>query len=167
MSDGSKIEDLGINFRRIVNTILTQYIAPEQHAIEAHYESLRRDLAAVIATELALLYPAPRRRCRAAAIGGEPLRSAVPARARQRDARPTPAPDAESAVIAAWEASARSGHDAVRAAACRALARVASALVARHGQIWGDRDTIAAVALDLACNAHGSEVIGDLVDPLV
>jgi hypothetical protein len=48
--DGSKIEDLGINFRRIVNTILTRYIAPEQHVIEAKYESLRRDLATVIAT---------------------------------------------------------------------------------------------------------------------
>jgi hypothetical protein len=68
-------------------------------------------------------------------------------------------------VIAAWEASARGGHDPVRAAACRALARVASALVARHGQVWGDRDTIAGVALDLACNAHGSEVVGRLVDP--
>ena len=52
-------------------------------------------------------------------------------------------------------------------AACRALARVASALVVRHGRIWGDRDTIAALALDLACNAYGSEVIGRLVDPLL
>ena len=55
----------------------------------------------------------------------------------------------------------------MRAAACRALARIASALVVRHGSIWGDRDTIAALALDLACNAYGSDVLGDLIDPLV
>jgi hypothetical protein len=164
--DGSKIEDLGINFRRIVNTILTKYIAPEQRVMEASYESLRRDLAAVIATELALLYPAP-------SNVAAPPRSAVSRlrtlfhRARHSDTTADAGAAAESAVIAAWEASARSGHEPVRIAACRALARVASALVARHGQVWGDRDTIAALALDLACNAHGSEVIGRLVDPLL
>ena len=50
-------------------------------------------------------------------------------------------------------------------AACRALARVASALFVRHGRIWGSRETIAALALDLACNAYGSEVVGRLVEP--
>ena len=164
--DGSKIEDLGINFRRIVNTILTRYIAPEQHVIEANYESLRRDLAVIIATELEILYPAPRK-------VAAPPRSAVSRlrtlfqRSRASETTTDAGAEAESAVIAAWEATARSGHDPVRAAACRALARVASALVARHGQVWGDRDTIAAVALDLACNAHGSDVIGRLVDPLL
>jgi len=164
--DGSKIEDLGINFRRIVNTILTRYVAPEQHVIEAKYESLRRNLATVIATELALLYPAP---SQIAAPPRSPvgrLRSLFH-RARPDETTTDAGALAESAVIAAWEANARSGHDPVRAAACRALARVASALVARHGQVWGDRDTIAAVALDLACNAHGSEVVGRLVDPLL
>ena len=72
----------------------------------------------------------------------------------------TPGPGAESIAIAAWEARARGSNDAMRMAARRALARVASALVVRHGRMWGGRDTLAALALDLACNAHGSEVIG-------
>ncbi len=57
--------------------------------------------------------------------------------------------------------------DALRRAACRALARVASALFVRHGRIWADRDTIAALAEDLACNAYGSEEIGRLLEPLL
>ena len=37
----------------------------------------------------------------------------------------------------------------------------------RHGRIWGGRDTIAALATDLACNAYGSEEIGRLIEPLL
>jgi len=57
--DGEKIEDLGINFRRTVNTILSRYIAPEQAAIDASYDALRRSLAAIIDKELAVLFPPP------------------------------------------------------------------------------------------------------------
>ena len=45
VSDGSRIEDLGINFRRIASTILASYVAPEMPAIVARYDALRRDLA--------------------------------------------------------------------------------------------------------------------------
>ena len=45
MSDGSRIEDLGINFRRIVSTILANYVTPEMPAIVARYGALRQDLA--------------------------------------------------------------------------------------------------------------------------
>jgi hypothetical protein len=99
--------------------------------------------------------------------GGEPLPDPV-----SLGFAPAPAADggeagASPAVDHGAVTSARSGDEPIRTAACRALARVASALVARHGQVWGDRDTIAALALDLACNAHGSDVIGRLVDPLL
>jgi hypothetical protein len=72
----------------------------------------------------------------------------------------------DSDVIAAWEKRARGGSDPVRAAACRALARAASALFVRHGRIWGSRETIAALALDLAANAYSSEVVGRAIEPL-
>src|SRR4051812_24548881 len=39
--DGAKLEDLGINFRRTVSTMLANYIAPEHEAIDAAYEVLR------------------------------------------------------------------------------------------------------------------------------
>jgi len=166
--DGSKIEDLGISFRRIVGVLLTRYIEPDMGAIRAAYDRSRNRIAAVIATELAALFPSP-----ASAAATRTRSPATRIRAffareeRARATSPDSGTDATGAAIAAWEAGARTGTDALRRAACRALARVASALFVRHGRIWADRDTIAALAEDLACNAYGSEEIGRLIEPML
>ena len=165
--DGSKIEDLGINFRRIVHVLLARYIEPELGAISASYDALRRQLSAVIETELATLFPPP------APSDVAPPRSlrtrlrSLFARDRRQAVVADGGADAESLPIAAWETTARAGGDPLRRAACRALARVASALLVRHGRVWGGRDTIAALATDLACNAYGGEDIGRRIEPLL
>src|SRR5208337_1711884 len=51
--DGPRIEDLGINFRRIVSRVFEQHIEPEMAAIAASCEATRRRLAAIIEAELA------------------------------------------------------------------------------------------------------------------
>ncbi len=162
--DGSRIEDLGINFREITRTLLERHVEPRMAAIVASYESTRAQLAAAIARELLLLLP-PSRAPSAAAPAPRWWRRWVrgghapsPAAPEQVDA-PT--------LIAAWEARARTDGDAVPRAAARALARTLSALLAKHGSVWGDRDVIARVATDLAANALGSDVIGELIEPLV
>ena len=165
--DGAKIEDLGINFRRTVATILKNYIEPGQEGIDVAYEVLRRALAAAIEKELAVLYPAaPEKSATTTPSAARRLR-ALFHRQREAEANVDTATDSESAVIAAWEATARAGGDEVRTAACRALSRIASALVVRHGSIWGSRETIAGLALDLACNGYGSEFIGRLLEPMI
>ena len=68
--DGAKLEDLGINFRRTVSTILASYITPQQEAINAAYEALRRGLAAAIEKELALLYPPAQEKAAATSATG-------------------------------------------------------------------------------------------------
>ena len=78
-----------------------------------------------------------------------------------READPAP-----QRVIADWQATGHAGGDALRSAACRALARVASALLVRHGRIWGSREMIAALATDIACNDLGASEIGRLLEPL-
>jgi hypothetical protein len=163
--DGAKIEDLGINFRRTVSTILNGYVTPEQQAIDAAYEAVRGALAAAIEKELALLFPAVQAKAAETTATGR-VRALF---RRPRGAEPSAdaGVDAESAAIAAWEALARTPGDEVRAAACRALARVASALFVRHGRIWGSRETIAGLALDLACNSYGSEIVGRKLEPLI
>src|SRR4051812_37315747 len=52
---GEKIGDLGINFRLITNRLLHRYIEPEMESIEAQYDSVRKQLAAVIYAALAQL----------------------------------------------------------------------------------------------------------------
>ncbi len=57
--DGSRIEDLGINFRAIVSTILTQHVEPRMHVVTAAYEEAKSAVTARIDAELATLMPAP------------------------------------------------------------------------------------------------------------
>ena len=165
--DGSKIEDLGINFRQIAGAILAQYIEPHQAAISAHYHALRQNVADFVAAELALLFPLP---AGSPESPPRPPRSrlrALFARDRGRAVVPDTGTDAESRVISAWAAQGESGGDALQQAAFRALAQVASALVVRHGQVWGGRDMIATLATDIACNTYGSDEIGGMIEPLL
>jgi hypothetical protein len=69
--------------------------------------------------------------------------------------------------IRRWEAQANAATDPLIRAAATALARVATAMLTRHGRLWRDRALIARVATDLACNEYGSEDIGRLIEPYV
>ena len=51
--DGSRIEDLGINFRRIAGRILTGYLVPRMAAIEKAFEDARGQVTATLETALA------------------------------------------------------------------------------------------------------------------
>ena len=166
--DGSRIEDLGINFRQITRAILSRYIEPEMDAIEAAYDAARQALSAIIATELAALLDPSRATSPAVNPRGVGARlraflGAGETRAAARDADE----DREQRVLAVWQDKARAAAAPVERAAYRALAKVVSALVVRHGRAWGGRELIAAVALNLACNDYGSDVIGGLVDSLI
>ena len=162
--DGSKIEDLGINFRGITRTILAQHIEPRMDTIEATYDAVRRRLAALIEREIDDMLGRPA----AAAPATEPRtmlgRLAFLAR-RRPQAAPADAGPSREARIAQWEARAHASDDPVDAAGYRALARVLSAVLVRHGRIWGSREMIAALATDTACNYAASDEIGRLIEP--
>ncbi len=79
--DGTKIEDLGINFRQITRALLARAIEPRMPEIVAAYDTLRRRLAGLIDAELASLYrptaappalatPQPKRSIFGALFGG-------------------------------------------------------------------------------------------------
>jgi hypothetical protein len=71
------------------------------------------------------------------------------------------------AIVQEWSRAAPAAAEPVPRATYRALASVVSALLVRHGRLWGLRDIVAALVTDLACNEAGSEAIGALVDPWV
>jgi hypothetical protein len=70
-----------------------------------------------------------------------------------------------SEAIAKWEANAHGASDALTRAASRALAKTVSAVVARHGRLWGTPQIIASIAMTLAMNDFGSEAIGCTLEP--
>jgi hypothetical protein len=160
--DGTRIEDLGINFRRIARTILERDIAPRMASIAVTYEAARRELMIIIERELARLDPAV------------PAPSPLPRTGwlsriwgprEPRTFAPMPVVT-EAALAAEWETRSRSG-EATERAALRALARVVSALLVKHERLWGDRALVVRLATDLAANDWGSSVIGDAIEPLI
>ena len=161
--DGTRIEDLGINFRQITRTLLASAIAPHAAEVEAAYAAVRTELRATIDAALGRMFDAP------IAAGPKPrggfLRNFFP-----RDsavvARDEAAGD-EQSPEQRLERLAATAPTPLQHAAYRALTRVVGALVVRHGRLWGSREIIGALATDLACNQHASDVIGDLIDPWV
>ena len=165
VDDGQKTEDLGINFRRTAEIILTQHLAPHMTEFTAAYEVLRTKLfnAVAAALETGLQDAAPQQHTRGSfwsrLFGAVRPATTVPP-AHGRDARDLQA-------IRRWEAQSQTTQDSLQRAACRALIRVVSAMHARHGRMWGEHALIATVAADLACNEYGSEEIGRLIEPFV
>lgn len=158
--DGTRIEDLGINFREITTAILQRGVTPALPRVKAAYDAVRAQATDIVEREVGRLYgtspsaptPAPR---------------GWLARLRRRSAAPPTTATADPhAVVSDWEARARDA-DAVERCALQALARVAAALLVKHGQVWGGRDLVARVAVDLASNEAGSDAIGAVIEPLV
>src|ERR1700716_967041 len=56
--DGSRIEDLGINFRQMTRVLLERCIEPRMSEIDAIYDAARRRLSEVIENELTRLFAA-------------------------------------------------------------------------------------------------------------
>lgn len=69
--------------------------------------------------------------------------------------------------IASVESRVADLDDPLRKAGYRSLARVLSALFSIHGRAWGTPELIVSIATDLACNRHGSEAIGRLIEPIL
>ena len=155
--DGVRIEDLGINFRRITRTVLTDHVLPRMAQVAAEYDRVRRELATLIGREIDALAPPPptRRRSPFAFLGGNRARAGGEEAPGNREFR----------IAGEWDTKARVSPDALQVAAYRALARVLSALLVRHGRAWGSREMIAALAVDMACNEAASDAIGRLLDP--
>ena len=163
--DGPRIEDLGINFRRIVSRVFSNYIEPEMNTITSACDAVRRRLSAIIESELAALVTEP-------AVAAEPdsRRSVIRRLVRfvggpGHTAVAERPPGWERRWISGWEAKAHAAGDELHRAAFSALAKVVTALVVRHGRIWGSHELIVSLATDIAWNDFGSEEIGRLIEP--
>ena len=163
---GSRVEDLGINFRRMTAAILANHVAPRMSEVKAAYAALEHRLAREIRSELdARLFPSSKDDT---AKSRQPrrfdwLRGAPPPAVTVADE--SSASDRAHAAIAAWQQGAHSDSDAMRRAAFRALVKVVGSIVGLHGRVWGSAELIASVATRLALNDFGSEEIGRLIEP--
>jgi hypothetical protein len=161
--DGTRIGDLGINFREMASLLLERYLHAEMDAITAAYDRTRHELRNAINAALARVMPE-----------GPP--AAAPAKRSRLFARVAPRRGATALPVErGWgprhivdcERLAGLCVDPQQKIAYRTLARVMSALFATQGHAWGTRELIASVATDLACNDYGSDCIGRTIEPLL
>jgi hypothetical protein len=167
--DGSRIGDLGINFREITSLILERYLKPEMGSIVQAYEEVRERLTNEIRAALTAVVaePAPQKPQASQSTVARMLARMLGS----RSSEPT-RPSANTlgwgpAAISECERLANSTDDALQRVGYRALARVMSALFTTYGQAWGTPDLIVSVATGLACNIHGSDVIGRMIEPIL
>jgi hypothetical protein len=170
--DGSRIGDLGINFREMTNRLLSRHIEPVLPSIIAAYEQVRRRLADEIGSALSTLITGS-----ASQVAGKVANTRQSRLSRlfsRATHRPSPArghvPRAMGwgpSEISGCERMAIDTDDPLLRAGYRALARVMSALFTTHGHAWGTPELIRSIATDLACNTHGSDVIGRMIDPIL
>jgi hypothetical protein len=163
--DGPDYADLGVNFRRITETINRSYIDPRLAEIVRAWHELRRRAAGLIESELSssLFTVADRTR--------EPATGSLLGRLRLGRGRQAPPPetveDKERRIVTEWQQRAAASDDPLRACIFRTLARLAAAIGSRHGRVRGDREFLAALVTDLVCNDHGSEMIGRMIEPCI
>jgi hypothetical protein len=169
--DGSRIEDLGINFREMASLLLERHLKPEMASIIRVYEETRRKLAmeigAAFAAVVSQAVASKQRSSRARATG---------LLVRLLGGRRVAAPGHNvSASIQGWgpeaisecERMATRCGDPLQRVGCRALARVMSALFTTHGRAWGTPDLIVSLATNLASNIHCSDMIGRTIEPML
>lgn len=169
VNSGTRIEDLGINFRRMTDVILAAYIEPHMEALVGGYEHVRAELQRLIDGELGSVFdpPAWSATTSGGAAGGGFFDLFRRARTDHAAPQAQPFPRDEYQLAAQWEREAHVCHDGLHRAAYRALARVATALLARRSRLLGGRELIAKLAVDLACNDYGSEELGRLIEPYI
>jgi len=174
--DGSRIEDLGINFRAMTALLLKRYLEPRMAEITEVFEQVRRKLSHHIEIAVSGLAAAPTLRSAPPRRPG-PNRLARFAR-RWRGQAPGGSELARAAAgpaalawghqqIAEFEQRAARAGDALEGGAYRCLARVMAALFTMNGRAWGTSELIISLASDIAANAHGGDAIGRLIEPVL
>jgi hypothetical protein len=162
--DGQSYADLGVNFRAITETIHRSHIDPHMADIVRAYHDLRRRVAGLIESELSSsLFAAAVDRTREPARGGVLGRLGL---GRKRQGPPSePIEDKERRILAEWQQRAAASDEPLLTSTLRVLARLAAAIGTRHGRVRGDQRFLTALATDLVCNDHGSEMIGGMIEP--
>ena len=165
--DGPSYEELGINLRGMVDTILRKYALSQLEAIRRVHDQVAEDARAWIDRELEPLFeqkPAtaqqPEKKSFFARLLGGGGKDAPPAPSLSREER-------EIAAVESWKSRLGAANDPFELACLKALARVAGAIVGKQGKLVGDRTLLCDVATRMVCNAYGSEQIGKALEPLI
>jgi hypothetical protein len=165
--DGTDYEDLGRNFREIASTILNKYIDPRLDDLKRLFEEKRSAASVVIARELSNLFSL---RAEPAGDADQTSGTRWPFGLANKKRRPRPQETAEQRerrIILDWSKKAQAADNRLDRLCFRALSRIATAVTARRGRLFADKELLTDLAVRLVCNDFGSEAIGDAIAPLI
>ncbi|MCM2287384.1 MAG: zeta toxin family protein [Sulfuritalea sp.] len=161
VAEGEEEEDFGRNFRRIAARIGETHVAPQLERIEHAYAELGRRADALVREILAeTLFspPAP-----VAARQGWFGRWRAP----EPPAAPESVTEREYRIVAEYKTQGLAAADPLRRAVFKSLYRVLGAMAGKRGRLGADRDLLATLVARHVCNSQGSQLIGQLIAPLV
>ena len=165
--DGGDYEDLGRSFREITTTILNRYIAPHREVLAQVFEQLRSAASAIIERELAKAF-ADSRPAVEAGGGSRGRRLFAFGKPKKRPLLPMePAAERDRRIVSEWRKKSEMANNRLDEACFDALNRVATAVMSRHGRLFGDKALLTELAVTLVCNDYGSEVIGNAIVPFI
>jgi hypothetical protein len=161
--DGSRYEDLGINFRKIVSIILEKYVDPRMSEIISIFELLDKSIMIKIKRELD-----------ANLFKQTPTQNTVNQKksiARLFRSTPT-APQQDPAIFepqiaTLWQQKKATATTIEAKAMYDALINVTNSIRGVHGQIRGGVDLISSLVNSHICNTYGSLLIGKRIELIV
>jgi hypothetical protein len=163
--DGPNYEDLGINFRRMVHTILSTYVAPHIDDIVRAYAELDAKVTAWLEDELRASVFAPS--TPAARQTQAPRWKTLLGFGRNRKASGAieTIEAKEQRILKQWQEKAEATDDALSETAYRVLIRLAQALRIKYGRIRADQQLLTSLARAMICNEYGSNMVGRMIEP--
>jgi len=167
VSDGTRYEDLGINFRKVVSRILADYVEPEMEAICGGHAGLNQQVRSIVDQILGTSIFLPATPVEKPRSGFSLSRLFAAAGNKKTPAAEESPQQREQRVLSDWEEQAKASTDRLLSAVYRELARVARAIVVKHGRLVGDKALLTTLATGLVCNSYGSEMIGEAIAPIV
>ena len=167
ISDGSKYEALGINFRNAAATIHQQYIMPKMPEITAWFDDFEQQVRTIVDDELSVsLFEKPkntdREEKRFSFVGlfgssKKPKKAAAYESVEVRNQQ----------LLAEWRAKSRASNDPLQRSVYSELGKVANSILIKHGRVIGDQALLVSLVTGFVCNNYGSELIGEKIAPWI
>jgi hypothetical protein len=167
VSDGSKYEDLGVNYRNIIDTILVDYIRPHMAQIVERFDDLSARVESMVESELAEnLFP------ESTSVEEKPpgfsLAKLFKGKAKKtRRAESETQEQRQRRILSKWEQNIDASDDPLANSMYRALVKVANAIIIRHGRVISDKALLTSLVSGLVCNDYGSDMIGEWIAPYI
>lgn len=167
ISDGSRYEDLGVNFRKVAATILSDYIEQAMDEIVMRFYRLKTQIESLVEQELSnnLIEKTTRTE---RGQNGFSLGKLFKLGIRKTKTEPIESVEMrDQRILSNWRIKAETESDRQSKVLYRSLLKVSNAIIVKHGRLIGDRSLLTSLVTGFACNEYGSELIGELIAPYI